>query len=383
MSDQSRRLEDYLDIHKELFFIRNLILMLALIAGLFIMKSLAGIILPLVMALLLSILYLPILLFMEDKRIPTGIIVAIIAVFTLGLILVIANIFISTINEIIGQQDFLINQLRRKFTVIAAALTSIPYLNIDDKLIQDSLNNLLNKSVITGALSSIFRGAGSFGSSFLMFTLYFLFLLPGMSRYQSFLKYVGGENESLLHDYETIQKNVSTYILIKTILSFATGTIAWLICTVLGLKFSFFWGFLTFILNFIPSIGSIIATLLPGIMGLILFNDLNRILLLVLLLGVNQMIIGNFLDPRIMGNRLRLNTVTVLFGLEFWGVIWGIPGMLLSVPLSVILKLMLEKSSSWSMVARIMGYPEQDKAGKKKKQFFRKGKNNPPSDGAD
>jgi len=361
-----------LDIHKELFFIRNLLLMLALIAGLFIMKTLAGIILPLVMALLLSILYLPILLYMEGKRVPSGIIVAIIAIFTLGLILVIANIFISTINEIIGQQDFLINQLQRKFTSMAEALTTIPYLKIDETTIQEGLNNIINKSMITGTLSTIFRGAGSFGSSFLMFTLYFLFLLPGMSHYQTFLKYVGGDNVSLLHDYETIQKNVSTYILIKTILSLITGTVAWIICSVLGLKFAFFWGFLTFILNFIPSIGSIIATLLPSLMGLILFDDLHRMLLLLILLGINQMIIGNFLDPRIMGNRLRLNTVTVLFGLVFWGVIWGIPGMLLSVPLSVILKLMLEKSSSWSMIARIMGYPDKESKNKKKRLLFRK-----------
>jgi len=365
---------DHLDIHKELFFIRNLLLMLALIAGLFIMKSLGGIILPLVMALLLSILYLPILQFMEEKKVPSWIIVAIIAVFSLGLILVIANIFISTINEIIGQQDFLINQLQRKFTSIAGRLTTVPYLKIDEKMIKESLDNLLNKSMITGTLSTIFRGAGSFGSSFLMFTLYFLFLLPGMSRYQSFLKYVGGDNESLLHDYETIQKNVSTYILIKTILSFVTGAFAWIICTVLGLKFAFFWGFLTFILNFIPSIGSIIATVLPSLMGFILFDKLNTMLLLLALLAVNQLVIGNFLDPRIMGNRLRLNTVTVLFGLVFWGVIWGIPGMLLSVPLSVILKLMLEKSSSWSMIARIMGYPEKDSNEKNKKRLLFKKK---------
>jgi predicted PurR-regulated permease PerM len=347
--------------------------MLVLVAGLFLMKSLAGIMLPLVMALLLSILYLPIVLFLEKKKIPTSLIVTFIAIFTVAVILVVANIFISTINEILGQQDFLINQLKNKFLSIAGILTSLPYLNLDLETLQEGMNTLLNRNVITTAASGFFRGASSFGSSFLMFTLYFLFLLPGMSRYQTFLKYVGGENESLLEDYEKIQKNVSTYMLIKTILSLVTGTITWCVCTILGLKFAFFWGFLTFVLNFIPSIGSIIATLLPTIMGLILFDSYKQVLILLLFLGANQMIIGNFLDPRIMGNRLRLNTVTVLFGLVFWGVIWGIPGMLLSVPLSVIMKLMLEKSHTWSIIARIMGSPSKDeKSSKEKKSFFRK-----------
>jgi predicted PurR-regulated permease PerM len=68
-----------------------------------------------------------------------------------------------------------------------------------------------------------------------------------------------------------------------------------------------------------------------------------------------QFLIGNLLDPMIMGDRLRLNTITVIFGLLFWGFIWGVPGMLLSVPLMVIIKLILEKSETWSMIARAMG----------------------------
>ena len=368
-----------MDIHRELFLIRNLLLMIILIVGLFIMKTLSGILLPLVMALLLSFLYLPLVLFLEKKRFPTGIIVAFIAVITLGAIIVVANIFISTINEIIAEQDFLLNQLYEKFHSIAELLSTIPYVEIDEELLLGALNNLLNRDLIASTLGSIFKGAGSFGSSFLMFTLYFLFLLPGLSRYQHFLNYVGGDKAYLVDDYETIQKSVSTYILIKMIISLVTGTIVWLICIFTGLRFAFFWGFLTMIFNFIPSIGSIIATVIPSLFGIILFDSYQQMIILAVLLGINQMIIGNVVDPRIMGNRLRLNTVTVLFGLVFWGVIWGIPGMLLSVPLSVILKLILEKSSSWSVLARIMGSPDTID-GQKKDGIFEKKKSEKEDD---
>jgi AI-2 transport protein TqsA len=70
---------------------------------------------------------------------------------------------------------------------------------------------------------------------------------------------------------------------------------------------------------------------------------------------LNQFIIGNLIDPKVMGDRMRLNSITVIFGLVFWGYIWGIPGMLLSVPLNVIVKLILEQSESLSIAARIMG----------------------------
>ncbi|MDC7235709.1 MAG: AI-2E family transporter [Spirochaetales bacterium] len=372
-----------MDVHKELFFIRNLLLMLVAIVAVVIMKSLSGILLPLVLAVLMSVLFLPLILFLEKKKFPTGISVALIAIITIGIILMVANVFISTINEIISQQDYLVNQLYTKFQELAALAAQIPYLEIDAASLQSAINNLLSRDMLTSAASGLFKGASSFGSSFLMFTLYFLFLLPGMSRYQHFIRYVGGNRESILEDYEKIQKNISTYMVIKSVISLITGTIAWFICTVVGLKFAFFWGFLTFVLNFIPSIGSIIATILPSLMGLILLDSFNEFILLAALLGTNQLIIGNVLDPRIMGNRMRLNTVTVLFGLVFWGVIWGIPGMLLSVPLSVTLKLILEKSSSWSFLARLMGSSVMADDGtghKKKRRSGRRKKTDPPNE---
>ncbi len=359
-----------MDIHKELFLIRNLLLLIVGIALLVIMKSLAHILLPLVLAGFLSILYLPLIQFLEKKRVPKGLSVVAIVVITLGAILMVANVFIATINEIIGQQDVLVDQLTKKFIEMASLLERVPYIDLNMDNLQEMLNTLINRNNIAAAASGLLKGASTFGSSFLMFTLYFIFLLPGVSSYQYFIRYVGGNREDILHDYERIQKKISTYMLIKTIISLVTGSITWVVCTIVGLKFAFFWGFLTMVLNFIPSIGSIIATLLPSLMGLVLLDTFNEFILLFLLLGANQMIIGNVLDPRIMGNRLRLNTVAVLFGLVFWGVIWGIPGMLLSVPLSVTLKLILEKSSSWSFIARIMGSAElEEEKGEKKKRF--------------
>ena len=355
------------NIYRELAFIRNIMVLIVIIAGLIIMKTLAGILLPLMLAMILSIIYLPVVLFLESKKIPGKLIVPFIAILTLGIIYTVANIFIGTITDILGQINFLILQLTNKFLLISEALSKIPYLNLNTEVLSDGINSILNREMLTASASSMIKGLGDFGSSFLMFTLYFLFLLPGLSHYQGYVKYVGGNNMELLDDIETLQKNVSTYMGIKTIISLSTGLIAGTICSILGLKFAFFWGFMTFVLNYIPSIGSIIATLIPSLFGLIQFDSVQQILLLFILLGGNQIIIGNVIDPRIMGNRLRLNTVTVLFGLVFWGVIWGIPGMLLSVPLMVTVKLLLEKSSTWSIVARVMGYPEKPSKIKKRK----------------
>ncbi len=343
--------------------IRNLLFFLAVVVGLFIMKALGFILLPLVFALLMGILFLPLILFLEGKRFPTSFTVTVVALVTLGIIFVVTNVFISTIMEIIGQQQFLLDQLEKKFQIMLRSLQRLPFVNVDTL----SLNVLLNPSWASSAASSFLKNVGSFSSSFLMFTLYFLFILPGISHYRAFLSYVGGGNQEIVEDYEQIQRNISTYMLIKSAISLVTGLLAWLACSLVGLQFAFFWGFLTFVLNFIPSVGSIIATLIPSLMALILLDSFNMVFLLIGFLGFNQFLIGNVIDPKIMGNRLRLNTVTVLFGLVFWGVIWGIPGMFLSVPLSVILKILLEKSESFSYIARFMGTPEKGNVEKRGK----------------
>jgi predicted PurR-regulated permease PerM len=185
-------------------------------------------------------------------------------------------------------------------------------------------------------------------------------LLAGIANYKEFLIYVGGyKQEAVLNEYENLQKSVNSYIVIKTLISIATGLLTFIFAEIFGIQFSLFWGFIAFIFNFIPNIGSIAGVLLPVTMSVIQLDSFHQILTFSVLLIVMQFIMGNFIEPIIMGNRLRLNTPTVLIGLVFWGYIWGIPGMILSVPLLVIIKIILEKYPEYSMIARLMGYPDK------------------------
>ena len=204
---------------------------------------------------------------------------------------------------------------------------------------------------------SVAKGVGSFGGSFFMFLLYYIFLLSGVSGYHDYLRWVAGDNTHLLDTVEVTQRTISHYIGLKTLISGVTGIIATIICLLLGIRFAVFWGFMTFVLNYIPSIGSVIATIFPVTMAFIQFDTLQRPILLLILLWGTQLTIGNFIDPKLMGSRMRLNTVTVIFGLVFWGYIWGVPGMLISVPMMVIIRLLLERTEDMAILARVMGYP--------------------------
>lgn len=132
-----------------------------------------------------------------------------------------------------------------------------------------------------------------------------------------------------------IIRDTQVYMGIKTLTSLLTAALSWLIMWWMGLDFSEFWALLIFFLNFIPSIGAIMATIFPAILALIQFADWPPFLAITLGLSTMQFIVGNFLEPRLMGYSLNLSPLVILIALGIWGSLWGIIGMFLSVPITV------------------------------------------------
>lgn len=151
-----------------------------------------------------------------------------------------------------------------------------------------------------------------------------------------------------------IVQAVQHYLGLKTFVSFLTGLLAGLILWLLDVPFAFLWGVLTFILNFIPNIGSMIATIPPVGIALFHFGSLGRPLLAAALLIVIQTTVGNFVEPKIMGKGLNLSPLVVLLALLFWGWLWGAVGMLLSVPIMAAIKIALEQFKTTRPVAVLM-----------------------------
>lgn len=335
--------------------IRNILLVFLFILAFYLLKILSSLLLPLVFATLMVIMFQPLMAFLRKYRFPTAVIVPIIATLTLLIILFIINIFIGTIRDFALQSDFLASQFIKKMESIISQIETITKGRLNLTNITEYFLGFLNGTSFTRAVSSVASGVGNFGKSFFMFALYFVILLGSMTHYEQYISYVVKDNQRLIVEIQSLQRSVSTYMTIKIIISATTGIIAGLVCIFFGLKFAVFFGFLTFLLNFVPSLGSIIATIPPVLIAIIQFDTFHKAIAVLAILFVVQMTIGNFIEPKIMGNRLMLNTVTVIFGLVFWGIIWGIPGMLLSVPLMVMLKLILAYSDSLSVIARIMG----------------------------
>lgn len=196
-----------------------------------------------------------------------------------------------------------------------------------------------------GLLSSIFL--------VLIYTI-FLFIEEASIKVKFKKLFKGNQLNIVSVMLKEIESSVLKYLGIKTLLSLMTAALSYFILLIIGVDFPVFWAFLVFLLNYIPFIGSILATLFPVVFSYLQFGDFIAPLLVLIFVGSVQVIIGNFLDPKLTGDTVNISPIVVLFSLAFWGAIWGILGMLLSVPLMSIIIIVLSDFEKTKPIAIIL-----------------------------
>ena len=238
------------------------------------------------------------------------------------------------LSSTISQLDNKVNDLIQKISLMTSFDLATPL----QKFFQEfSLSSVINK-VIT-AFSAIF-------SNIVQILLYVLFLLIDQRFFAAKLNALFPKKDNrnkAEHVLTSVSKGIRTYISITTIISLTTGFLTYLICEMFSLQGAVLWGFIAFVLNFIPTIGSIIAVLIPVIFALIQFTDLSQVLFLCISLILIQFVIGNIIYPKLMGNKLNISQFIVILSLVIWGAMWGTIGMFLSVPLMMILLIILSQ----------------------------------------
>nr|MDD3720572.1 AI-2E family transporter [Candidatus Gracilibacteria bacterium] len=151
-----------------------------------------------------------------------------------------------------------------------------------------------------------------------------------------------------------VKQDIKTYFFIKTFVSFLTGFLAYILMKLIGLDFALFWAFLVFLLNFIPNVGSIIAGFFPVVFSLVQFNDYYHFFIVLGGIIFINTLVGNFIEPILTGNKLNLSPLVTLISLVFWGSIWGIPGMFLSVPIMFIISIVFSKFDETKGIAILL-----------------------------
>ena len=321
-----------------------------------------AIVLPFALALFISYILNPLITFFEKRRVPVfvSIIFAVIITFLLlGLLGVLINTSIQSFAEEFPKYEKRLDLILKKvmeFINIPPTVFSGDMEATDRTQLLNALNNLS----ITGIITQLFRSITKFLSNTLLVLLCLIFILMGRNQLITKLDkaFKPALAERLSNICTNINLQIQKYILAKTIISLITALLATVVLVLFGVEFALIWGILTFLLNFIPNIGSFIATLLPLSIAFIQFENSIMILWIALCLIGIQFVMGNILDPRFVGRSINLSPLVVLFSLIFWGWLLGMVGMFLAVPLTVVIKIIFENIDSLRFMSVLMSAPQ-------------------------
>ena len=211
-----------------------------------------------------------------------------------------------------------------------------------------------------GALSALGSVATSFSSTVLVVTV-LLFLLLELIPLRLKLEQVMGkvQRQKFAHALSQMTWKLSRYAWVTVLISLVTGLLTTLWCTLLGIEFAFVWGVISFLLNFVPTIGSIIAVVPPTLFAFA-FGGVGLGLAALLGLGTMQFTTGNFVAPKFIGEALQLSPLVVLLAVVFWGWLWGIGGAIIGVPLTMAIVLVCQEFESLRNIAVLLSQPRAD-----------------------
>lgn len=209
------------------------------------------------------------------------------------------------------------------------------------------------RAFISGVASAAADVAGNTG----LIIIYVIFLLIEQRTFGAKLLALFPDPERQADVREVladIHRRVQAYVAVKTLLSVFTGLVSYLVLVAVGVDLAGFWAFLIFLLNYIPTIGSLLGVAFPAVLAIIQFGTMLPFLIVAVGLGLAQFLIGNVLEPRMMGKSLNLSPLVVIISLAVWGSIWGVTGMFLCVPITVVLMIVLAEFPQTRPVAILL-----------------------------
>jgi predicted PurR-regulated permease PerM len=251
-------------------------------------------------------------------------------------ILVIVTSTYATIAVIMGQSDALAAAIPAYQANFAAILSSLKQtLNIVELPTTESMLSRLDLATI---LSWVGESVTALMSDVMLIAIYVGFLLAEEHILPAKIRHLHKDPERAerISQLATeVSESVQRYIGMKTIVSLFTAVVSYAVLAVVGVDFAIIWALLVFFLNFIPTIGSIVAVVFPALLTLVQFDTITPFLIVAIGLGGTQFVIGNVIEPTYVGKSLNLSSLMILLALSFWGTVWGLPGMFLAVPLMV------------------------------------------------
>ncbi len=327
---------------RDLLYIKLFTGFIVFVFVIIILKELRHIFIPLFLSLLLYFLFNGVVKRLS-RFIPKFFVLSFLLVFIFIIFYFFGVLIASGVSSFIGKfptySGKIIDLIKSLFEQL-----KIPISEVENYLNNFDWTNSFNTSYITRFVSTTFGSIASYVGNLALVLLFLMFMLAGRGALLGRVDkaFTRTRADDIKFVVNSIENQVQHYLLIKIFVSLLTASIGGLIIWWGGIDFVIFFSLLIFFLNFIPNIGSVIATVFPILIGLIKHGFSLRILVVAIGLMGTQFIIGNVVEPKICGKNLNLSPIVILISLIFWGWTWGIVGMILAVPLTSAMKIMFQ-----------------------------------------
>ncbi|MFQ5670932.1 MAG: AI-2E family transporter [Acidobacteriota bacterium] len=318
--------------------------LVVVIAGL---RAASSLILPFLFALFLAMISFPLLHWLQSRKMPAALAVLITLLAAVSAVVIVGLLASGSVRSFTDQAPQYQAHLQEIWN---NALNRLQARGIDvpQNLSTELFNPGRVMDLITGSLTAL----AAVLSNLVLVLLTIAFILMEAAGFPAKLQAAFGEGRSL-ERFARCRRQVQRYLGVKTLVSVVTGVSISLALIILRVDFPLTWGLLAFLLNYVPTLGSLIAAVPPVLLALVQYGFGTALVVALVFLAIN-MLLGSFVEPYLLGRQLGLSALVVFLSLVFWGWIWGPAGMLLSVPLTMLVKIMLENTEDLRWVAVLL-----------------------------
>ncbi len=309
------------------------------------LKAAQSLVIPFLLALFLAIICAPAVSWLTKRRVPAGLAVLVVVIVLLALFTGFGAVVGTSVDDFAA----FASQYQNRFDGLVSSFTSwLEARDIDSESLD--ILQMVQPGKLMNLLGGVLKNLAAVLSNLFLIILTMIFLLLEAASFPTKMRVAMGDRRFDMDNLGQIVTQVQHYLGIKTATSLVTGLLIGFWTAVIGLEFAVVWGLIAFLLNYVPSIGSIVAAIPAVLLGLIQ-GGIGYALLVAVGFVVVNVTIGNFIDPYLMGRTLGLSTLVVFLSLVFWGWMWGSIGMLLSVPLTMIIKILFDNTDDLRWVA--------------------------------
>jgi len=344
-------------MRKDLLAIRKLLLIIVVPLVMYLLNLLSLIFIPLTFALFAALLFSPLMRWFKRKGVPNFVgVIVVLLIVSIGIKGTYEMVQLTGKELASADDDFRVKFEDRLNDVVTPI---VDLMEIEPQEGETKLHALISDEKISANLfGNVGNGLNMTKNivTMVLMTLFFMvLLLAGSVNMQKVMELlIFKQQHASVKTFRQVEKDIFKFIIVKFLLSFLTGVGFSLACYAFDVSFPIFWGLFAFLINFIQMIGSVISVVVLTIFALVELNLTGTLLFFIIVISGVQALFGGIIEPILMGKSFSINTVTVLVMLALWGFIWGIPGLILSIPLTALIKKIMEKFPGTAVYARIM-----------------------------